>query len=351
MNHYPHHIGDFNTATRHLSRLERSIYRDMLDMYYDTERPLDGTDMSRLARRLCCTGDDELSALQFVLQEFFTREGDVFVHDRCERELAAFQVRQADKHVEQDNVRTRQQRHRQRRTELFAALREVGVVPSYKTKMPELERLCKVHCPIGESAGGDAGDGMRDGRDVTGDARHANATAIQNQNQNQLIPPNPPNGGTGADGDGSGQESQSGSGAAGPDPMALATALCGFFPVHRCTRLPEVASLLASLLADETVTGPALLDAASAQAAKHALNEGRACPSILRWLREQRWMDSAVNADATGSVDGKWSDTRSGIEAMGKRVGLPPYDDSGYRLLAQYEQEVRRRLQPDEVAA
>ncbi|MGE8450704.1 MAG: DUF1376 domain-containing protein, partial [Pseudomonadales bacterium] len=37
MNHYPHHIGDFNTATRHLSRLERAIYRDMRDMYCDTE--------------------------------------------------------------------------------------------------------------------------------------------------------------------------------------------------------------------------------------------------------------------------------------------------------------------------
>ena len=29
MNFYQHHIGDFNNATRHLTRLERSIYRDL----------------------------------------------------------------------------------------------------------------------------------------------------------------------------------------------------------------------------------------------------------------------------------------------------------------------------------
>ena len=39
MNYYQHHIGDFNNATRHLSLVERAIYRDLLDMYYDTEQP------------------------------------------------------------------------------------------------------------------------------------------------------------------------------------------------------------------------------------------------------------------------------------------------------------------------
>lgn len=27
MNHYPHHIGDFNNATRHLTLIEDAIYR------------------------------------------------------------------------------------------------------------------------------------------------------------------------------------------------------------------------------------------------------------------------------------------------------------------------------------
>ena len=30
MNYYPHHIGDFDYATRHLTRVERSIYRVLI---------------------------------------------------------------------------------------------------------------------------------------------------------------------------------------------------------------------------------------------------------------------------------------------------------------------------------
>jgi len=48
MNYYPHHIGDFNSATRHLTRIERSVYRDLIELYYDTEAPL-----SRDVDKLC----------------------------------------------------------------------------------------------------------------------------------------------------------------------------------------------------------------------------------------------------------------------------------------------------------
>ena len=40
MNYYQHHIGDFNNATRHLTRVERSLYRDLIELYYDTEKYL-----------------------------------------------------------------------------------------------------------------------------------------------------------------------------------------------------------------------------------------------------------------------------------------------------------------------
>jgi uncharacterized protein YdaU (DUF1376 family) len=89
MNHYPHHIGDFNNATRHLSRVERSIYRDLLDLYYDSERPLP-SDIPALARRILAT--DERAALEAVLGEFFVLETDGFHNERCDRELAAYQA-------------------------------------------------------------------------------------------------------------------------------------------------------------------------------------------------------------------------------------------------------------------
>ena len=70
MNYYPHHIGDFNNATRHLTRVERALYRDLIELYYDSEQPLTG-DVNRLCRKVIAVTDDEKQALDYVLSEFF----------------------------------------------------------------------------------------------------------------------------------------------------------------------------------------------------------------------------------------------------------------------------------------
>ena len=70
MNYYPHHIGDFNTRTLHLSRLERGIYRDMRDLYFDKEAPL-LADTGRLFRLLRVSTPEEITAAQNVLEDFF----------------------------------------------------------------------------------------------------------------------------------------------------------------------------------------------------------------------------------------------------------------------------------------
>ena len=90
MNYYQHHIGDFNNATRHLSLIERAIYRDLLDMYYDTEQPLDASNLDRLARRVQCSTDEQVKALQYVLDEFFTLNDGLYINNRCEREIAEY---------------------------------------------------------------------------------------------------------------------------------------------------------------------------------------------------------------------------------------------------------------------
>lgn len=89
MNYYQHHIGDFNNATRHLSRLERSIYRDLLDLYYDLEKPLQ-LDFDKLARRIMVE-DDERGAMRDVLNEFFVLQDDGYHNARADREIASFQ--------------------------------------------------------------------------------------------------------------------------------------------------------------------------------------------------------------------------------------------------------------------
>lgn len=90
MNYYQHHIGDFNNATRHLNLIERALYRDLIEMYYDAESAIDGRDFTRLARKLLCRSDEEQQALRFVLGEFFEEDDGLYKQRRCEREIGHY---------------------------------------------------------------------------------------------------------------------------------------------------------------------------------------------------------------------------------------------------------------------
>jgi len=89
MHYYQHNIGDFDKATRHLTRLERSIYRDLIDLYYDTEMQLNA-DIKYLCRRILALTNEEATAVEQVLNEFFTKTPDGWYHDRCEAEIEKY---------------------------------------------------------------------------------------------------------------------------------------------------------------------------------------------------------------------------------------------------------------------
>lgn len=83
MNYYEFHIGDFKAATAHLTRIERSVYRDMIDMYYDTEYPLP-LDFKMLCRKIAARQPDEQDAVQAVLDEYFIKTESGYFNDRCD---------------------------------------------------------------------------------------------------------------------------------------------------------------------------------------------------------------------------------------------------------------------------
>jgi len=97
MNYYPHHIGDFNNATRHLTRVERALYRDLIELYYDTEQPLPAGDIRAIARLVLAFDDGEIGIVRAVLDEFFTLDGDVYRHSRCDAEIAKYRGNIANK--------------------------------------------------------------------------------------------------------------------------------------------------------------------------------------------------------------------------------------------------------------
>lgn len=96
MKHYPHHIGDFDKATRHLTRIERSVYRDLIDLYYSTEKRLT-LDLMALCRKIVARSDEESTAVEQVLNEFFEHTETGWYHDRCEVEILAYMANTSQK--------------------------------------------------------------------------------------------------------------------------------------------------------------------------------------------------------------------------------------------------------------
>lgn len=85
MRHYPFHVGDYRSATAHLTDAEDLAYRRLLDYYYDTEQQIP-IDLAAMARRLRV----DQSVLVVVLKDFFTETADGWHHERCDTELEKY---------------------------------------------------------------------------------------------------------------------------------------------------------------------------------------------------------------------------------------------------------------------
>ena len=89
MNYYQFHIGDYAAHTRNLSLIEDLAYRRLLDAYYLSEQPFNGshTDVAReIGMR------DQINEVEYVLTRFFERDGDVWRNKRADAEIANYQA-------------------------------------------------------------------------------------------------------------------------------------------------------------------------------------------------------------------------------------------------------------------
>lgn len=86
MNFYKRHLGDYAKDAGHLSMLEHGAYTLLLDRYYTTERPIQSLVE---AYRVCrARSAQERAAVDSVLAEFFTTDGQAFLNRRAEEEIA-----------------------------------------------------------------------------------------------------------------------------------------------------------------------------------------------------------------------------------------------------------------------
>jgi len=88
MNYYSFHIGDYRSATAHLTNEEDLCYRRILDTYYDRDGNL--PEIKLLSRKIRC----EEGMIEAILREFFTLSEDgSWVHDRAQREIDLYASR------------------------------------------------------------------------------------------------------------------------------------------------------------------------------------------------------------------------------------------------------------------
>lgn len=89
MHYYQFNIADYRKDTSHLSRLEHSIYRDLIDWYYLDESPIPKETQS-VTRRLRLGTQEETTALSNVLNDFFYLSELGWNHKRIDMEIADY---------------------------------------------------------------------------------------------------------------------------------------------------------------------------------------------------------------------------------------------------------------------
>lgn len=94
MNFYPHHIGDYLSATAHLSWTEDCAYRRLLDAYYTREAALPA-DVAACCRLVRALSKDERAAVDVVLREFFALTDEGWRHGRCDEEIGKATAKRA----------------------------------------------------------------------------------------------------------------------------------------------------------------------------------------------------------------------------------------------------------------
>lgn len=92
MNYFELHIGDYETATAHLTACEDGIYSRMMRRYYATEQPLPA-DLKGIQRLVRARTREEKTAVATIATEFFTLTHEGYRHTRCDEELERFQVK------------------------------------------------------------------------------------------------------------------------------------------------------------------------------------------------------------------------------------------------------------------
>lgn len=86
-----HNFTDWDSQTKHMSRIEKSIFLDLRTMYFGNAKKsngnIDGSDFDLLCYRLSCKTEEEITALKLLLKDQFTKVGKVYRNADWDRQI------------------------------------------------------------------------------------------------------------------------------------------------------------------------------------------------------------------------------------------------------------------------
>ena len=145
MNYFELYPGDYLRDTTRLSLVEHGAYLRLMLTYYAEESPLPA-DPAELYVIAGASSAADKAAVRKVADRFFPIGPDGKRHNaRADAEIAKFGERAIGADEKRSNEAERQRRTRERRMQMFAELREVGIVPDAMATMAELRDLHTAH--------------------------------------------------------------------------------------------------------------------------------------------------------------------------------------------------------------
>lgn len=88
MHYYQFNIADYRKDTQHLTPIEHYIYRELMDWYYLDEQPIP-VETQPVTRRLRL-GSENTQDVENILEEFFEKTENGFIHGRIEEEIERY---------------------------------------------------------------------------------------------------------------------------------------------------------------------------------------------------------------------------------------------------------------------
>lgn len=140
MNFYMHHIGDYVKKTSHLSPAALGVYQRFVDWCYAHEKPLPlrMRDLYEIAHAFTPT---DRRSVDRVLADFFEMTDKGFEQAVISRNVAKYAEKTPEREAKKLSVAERQQRYRDKRSQLFATLRASGISAAYDSRNGDLEQL------------------------------------------------------------------------------------------------------------------------------------------------------------------------------------------------------------------